>query len=140
MSKSTLKFNSTPTSTESATSVVTRKYTAKTAKLGGVGIIPAFKYSELALFCNTAANTAPQKPTTVMGKVYELVRKSPGITGKELVAAMRAMRWEGHPSAYVRGNGGEVCALWCIGYVVGAVSNKHRHLVAKQVVKETASA
>ena len=106
----------------------TGKYASKAGKLGGAAVVPAFKYAAMALHCNTAPNTAPQKPTSVMGKVYAHVKANPGITGAALVQAMLAMQWQGHPSAYVVG--GNVCALWCVGYVVGACSNKHKHLVA----------
>lgn len=110
----------------------TGKYTGKTAKLGGHTVVPTFKYSAMLLHCNTAPNTAPQKPTTVMGKVYALVKAAgpAGITGQALVQQMLQQQWVGHPSAYVAG--GMVCPLWCIGYVVGACSNKHKHLVASQ--------
>ena len=113
------------------------KYAAKTAKLGGAAVVPSFKYSGMALHCNTAPNTAPQKPTTVMGVLYGMVKANPGITGAKLTALMLAHQWQGHPTAYIAG--GKVCALWCQGYIVGAVSNKHKHLVASAVPQAPAA-
>lgn len=121
--------NNTPV-LQAGVAVHTGKYTATTAKLGGAGAIPAFKYSAMQLTCNTAPNTAPQKPTSVMGKIYALVKAQgpAGVTGAQLVELMLAADWQGHPSAYVAG--GKVCAAWCVGYIVGACSNKHKHLLA----------
>lgn len=124
-----LAANNTPVVAEGV-QVHTGKYAASTAKLGGASAIPAFKYSAMVLTCNTAPNTAPQKPTSVMGKIYALVKAQgeAGVTGAQLVQLMLAADWVGHPSAYVAG--GKVCAQWAVGYIVGACSNKHKHLLA----------
>jgi hypothetical protein len=116
----------------------TGKYTAAIAKLGA-GNVPAFKYAGLHIYCNPAANTAPQKSTTVMGKLYAHVKANPGLTGNALVLAMLnkpATFWVGHPTKYV--GAGLVCPHWVVGYVNGLFAKKHMHCVTGPAPKGNA--
>lgn len=96
---------------------------------------------------NSAANTAmlaayyytgdhkPANAHSVMGIVAAIVAAAPGITGAALVAAMQSPTWArllARTKAVRYASNGQLCGAWCAGYIRGAASKAHGHIMATQ--------
>lgn len=87
-----------------------------------------FKYSGVKL---VIGSQKPQKETSVMGRIYAMVAKKPGMTGAELVTAMQDRRdWNETGAKIKYAANGLVCADWCVGYINGAMRPKNGFLEA----------
>jgi hypothetical protein len=59
----------------------------------------------------------PPNHRSVYGKIYQVVRANPGVTGEELVERLRSVDFSTNPSASTQA--GRVSLPWLAGYIDG---------------------
>lgn len=107
---------------------VVGKYGKVYAKLGLVSAAtaPNWRYAATPL---KVGPYMPQKATSVFGRLYALVAANPGVNGAQLVALMQQHGAAFASTAAVKYAGnGQLCGMWCQGYINGALRASHGHL------------